>query len=135
MATLRSITASVIGLSLAASGGCGRVIWRPDLQRATQEAGRDGRMVLVYLWEAFNPACAELDRTLFRSEEVLVQMRDMIPVRLDAALQRKEARQLGLTAPPSFAVISPDGELLRRTGQPKDVDQFLAFLVLARLSQ
>jgi hypothetical protein len=76
-----------------------------------------------------------MERTVLRSDEILAQVREMIPVRLDATFARKRAEQLGLRQVPGFVVVAPSGEALRRGSGPMNVDQFLAFLVMARLSQ
>ncbi|MFH0983328.1 MAG: thioredoxin family protein [Planctomycetota bacterium] len=121
--------------ALAMGGGCSRVPWRLSLDGALKTAVQEDRLVLVYYWRPFNRDCDQMERTVFRSDEVLAQVREMIPVRLDATFARKRGEQLGLRQVPGFVVLAPNGEPLRRRSGPMDMDQFLAFLVMARLSQ
>lgn len=125
----------VLACAIPLCGGCSRVSWRLGLDRAMDVAAREDRLVLVYYAHAFNEDCERMDRTVFRSNDVLTQMRDMIPVRLDATFEKKRAAQLGLRDVPSFVVIAPNGEVLRQGSGPMDVDQFLAFLVMAKLNR
>ena len=120
---------------IAFCGGCSGVHWRLGLDAAVSKAAREDRLVLVYYWQPFNADCGRMDRTVFRSEEVLAQMQGMIPVKLDATFHGKRGEQLGLREVPSFLVVGPDGAILRRGRGVMDVDQFLAFLVMAGLSR
>ena len=120
---------------IALCGGCSRVPWRLGLDASVNKAAREDRLVLVYYWRPFDADCERMGRTVFRSEEVLAQMQGMIPVRLDATFHGKRGAQLGLREVPSFLVVGPDGAILRRGRGVMDVDQFLAFLVMARLSR
>ncbi len=108
--------------------------WRLGPVLPMKEAAREGRAVLVYYWQPFNNDCRQMDRTVFRSKEVLAQMRGIIPVRLDATFNRKQGERLGLRTVPSFLVLGPGGEVLRGRSGIMDVDQFLAFLTVAKLS-
>ncbi|MHC4093784.1 MAG: hypothetical protein ACYSVY_26515, partial [Planctomycetota bacterium] len=69
-------------LLLVGVGGCSDIIWRGDLGGAQRQAAKDGRLVLVYYGSAFNQDCARMDRTVFRSREVIDTMAGTIPVRL-----------------------------------------------------
>jgi hypothetical protein len=91
-------------------------------------------MVVVWYWKPFNRECDLMDRTVFRSEDVLKQMEGVIPVRLHATFSKRWAQQHELTEVPSFVAFGPQGQVLRKRGGPMDADQFLAFLSLARLS-
>ena len=135
MPTVLRRSALLLVILLPVCSGCGGINWRLGLEQQMKTAARDGRLVLVYHHEAFNDQCERMERTVFRSPEIVRQTKDMIPVRLDAKFNRKQAARVGLRRVPSFAVLSPSGEILRRGDGPMDVDQFLAFLVVARLSQ
>ncbi len=135
MSVARLHAGLILACAIALCGGCSRVYWRLGLDRAMDVAASEDRLVLVYYARAFNEDCERMDRTVFRSNEVLTQMKDMIPVRLDATFEKKRAAQLGLREVPSFLVIAPNGEALRRGSGPMDVDQFLAFLVMAKLNR
>jgi len=135
MRVATSKTALVLVFAATLCGGCSRVPWRLGLDGPMRVAADEGRLALVYYWQPFNGDCQQMDRTVFRSDEVLAQMKGMMPIKLDASFHRKRAEQLGLLKVPSFLVLSPHGEPVRRRAGPMDVDQFLAFLVMAKLSQ
>ncbi|MCP4589708.1 MAG: hypothetical protein GY842_03095 [bacterium] len=120
---------------LATTAGCSRVVWQPALQDPARVAQREGKLVLVYHWQALNEDCARMDRTVFRTREVCEQLKGIVPIRLDATLQRRQAEELGLSVVPAFVVISPTGEIVRYGHGPMDADRFIAFVVMARLSQ
>ena len=124
----------LLAVVLATVAGCSQVTWRVGLGPALKPAERENRLVLVYYWQAFNKDCQRMDRTVFRDKDVAAQIKTMIPVKLDATLERGWGDELGLRGVPSFLVISPSGEYLRRGAGLMDVDQFLAFLVVAKLS-
>ncbi len=109
--------------------------WRMSLDHTMKAAARQSRLVLVSYWQPFNKDCSRMDRTVFRSDDVLEQMKNMLSVRMDATFQKKRGAELGFREAPSFMVISPYGEILRRGNGPMDIDQFLAFLVMAKLNQ
>ena len=131
----RNDVLAVLLVTLAVCSGCNQVHWRAGLDQALKEGERENRLVLVYYWRAFDKDCQRMDAEVFRTEEVLDQVNEMIPVKLDATFSRTRGEQLGLREAPSFIVIAPNGEFLRRSSGVMDVDQFLAFLVVARLSR
>lgn len=114
--------------------GCSPIIWRGDLRGAMSQAATENRMVVVWYWKPFNPACDLMERTVFRSEDVVKDMQGVIPVRLHATFSKRWAKQNEITEVPSFLAIGPEGQVLRRRSGPMNTDQFLAFLSLARLS-
>ena len=135
MSATRQRAVSIFAGTIALCGGCSGVHWHFSLDCAMDQAAREDRLVLVYYWQPFNPDCGRMDRTVFRTDEVLAQIRGVIPVRLDATLHRKRGEQLGLREVPSFLVMTPQGELLRRRSGAMGVDRFLAFLAVAKLNR
>ena len=121
-------------LLLASSVACNTVRWRANLRGAFREAAEDGRMVVVWYWQPLNNDCRTMDRTVFRTEEVLKQMQTTVPVRLHADFSKKWAAENGIAQVPSFIAYTPEGKFLRRREGIMDADQFLAFLAVARLS-
>ena len=135
MNTIRFMIVLILAGTVGLCAGCSRVTWRMELDRSLSEAAEDGRLVLVYYWKPFNSDCGRMDRTVFHSKEIAAQMKGIIPVRLDATFHSKLGEQLGMRRIPSFVVIGPKGEVIRRRSGPMDEDQFMAFLVMAKLTR
>lgn len=135
MGNARTGVLSFLLVVLPLCSACDQVHWRVSLDQALKKGERENRLVLVYYWQAFDKDCRRMDAEVFGTEEVLDQIKEMIPVKLDATISRTRGEQLGLREVPSFLVIGPSGEFLRRSSGVMDVDQFLAFLVVARLSR
>ena len=121
-------------LLVSLGSGCTPIVWRGDLHRALDLAAREDRMVVVWYWKPADATCDQMERTVFRSEEVVKEMEGTIPVRLHATFSKRWARDNEITEVPSFVAIGPNGQVLRKRGGPMDTDQFLAFLSVARLS-
>ena len=135
MALNRTMVVAIWCGLLAGVTGCSRIPWRFGPELPLKESARTGRPLLVYFFKAFDSDCEQMDHTVFTAKEVQTQVREMIPVRLDAAWSRKQMEQLGVREVPAFVVVSPRGAVLRRNTGPMDIDKFLAFLVVAKLSQ
>jgi len=122
-------------LVLASVSGCSDIAWQPSLSAAQQQAARDGRVVLVYYWSLFNRDCKDMDRTVFRNQDVIETLAGTLPVRLDPTFHRSWARRSGVRRIPAFAVYGPDGQLLNLREGPLNEGQFRAFVISAKLSR
>ncbi len=114
--------------------GCSKVFWRPDLGGAMRLAAEQKQIVVVAYWSALNADCMRMDQEVFSLDEVRDVMRGTIPVRLDPLTDRQTAEQLGLRRVPSFAVLAPDGTILRRAQGYMDDARFRGFIQSAKLS-
>ena len=126
-----SLPTVTLAMILAAHCGCSEVIWRGDQRKA---AG-DGRLVLVYYGTPLDSACARMDRTVFRTREVIDTLAGTIPVRLAPAFHRRWARDLGIRRVPSFVIYGPDGQVINIRQGPMDEAQFRAFVISGKLNR
>lgn len=114
--------------------GCSEIRWRPDLGGALRLAAERNQVVVVQVWSPFNSECVRMEEEVFSRKEVKETMLSVIPVRLDAAFNRRFQEDYGLYGIPSFAVFGPDGSLLRSTNGFMDEGRFRAFVEVSRLS-
>jgi len=130
-AILLGSLAFAFGLSAT---GCSNTVWRPDLGGAMRLAAERNQIVVVQYYSPFNGDCWRMEDEVFTVPEVEQSLRTVIPVRINALLDRSFEREFGLAIIPSFVAIAPDGAELRRASGYLDADRFRAFVDLSRLS-
>ena len=120
---------------LVLMGGCSEIIWRGDLAGAQRQAGRDGRLVVVYYGSFLDHDCQKMDERVFSSFDVIDTMAGTIPVRLEAAWHRRWAEQLGIRQIPSFVIYGSDDRVISIRQGAMNEPQFRAFIVAGKLNQ
>lgn len=125
---------AVLGLILCAASGCSAPLWRPDLGGAMRLAAQRNQVVIVQLYSPFNADCWRMADEVFTDPDVQNSLRSVIPVRINALWDGGFRRDHGLTVIPSFIAFGPDQTELRRKIGYLDVDQFLAFVELSKLT-
>ena len=123
------------GAILVTCSGCSDIIWGSSLSAAQHKAADDGRLVVAYYWSLLNGDCTEMDRTVFRSGDVIDTMAGTIPVRLDATFHGRWARELGIARVPSFVIYGPDGKVINQRQGAMNEAQFRAFIVSGKLNR
>jgi hypothetical protein len=76
-----------------------------------------------------------MDRTVFRSREVIDTMAGTIPVRLAPLLHGGWARRLDVRRIPSFVLYDPEGEVINIRQGRMDEAQFRAFVIGGKLNR
>jgi len=133
---LRTLARSLPALLLpAAIGGCGGIIWSPDLAGAQRQAAQDGSFVLAYYFSPLSEECSQMEQTVFTNEDVVATMKGVLPVRLDAFWNREWADALGIRTIPTFVLYGPDGQILNIRRGVMNEGQFRGFIVGGKLSR
>ena len=123
------------------------VDWRSDLEKALVEAEANGGLVFIDFTGIFCVNCRQVENKVFRKEAFAqaVENAGVIPVQLftdrrdpethdlaeeDAENRRYMEEVFGTVTLPLYALLSPEGKILRRMPMPAmvRVDDFIDFL-------
>ena len=108
--------------------------WRDSLQEAREEAGRDGKLVLVYLWHHNCGGSKTMGSETYPDGSVQNYVEEhFIPIRFNV-LEQPEAEEIfnsGWT--PTVIVEDAEGREHRRSQGYLDPKRFVGELALARL--
>jgi thioredoxin-like negative regulator of GroEL len=117
-----------VSLCLMSCNAPGRAI---NVGAALAQASRTNQIVLVEFW-GFQDACSRMDAVLAHPQ-AQGDLADFIRVRMNYAVSRSAARQMGVTGAPGFAVLRPDGSAIAATTGQMDIDGLRQFLARARI--
>jgi YHS domain-containing protein/thiol-disulfide isomerase/thioredoxin len=87
--------------------------WENTLENAQRVAGQTNRLVLIYFWSQQCVYCKRMEADVLSQPSVAAELNaDYVPVKVNADLFPTMAQHYGVTALPTTAVVSPDGQLL-----------------------
>lgn len=101
------------------------VEWVEELDVALERAAETDRLILIAFHQPGCVSCRWMDREVFAKNDVAAALEDWVPVRVDASRRPGVTAGFGVEAYPSFAVLSPSGDLFRAFGGPLDAPTFI----------
>jgi thioredoxin-related protein len=122
-----ALAAGVLALT-----GCGQVRWEMSLEKGLKRAASEQRPALVMFASAMSLDCMAMDRDVFPDPQVQKALQPFVPVRLDFLINRKLAKDLGVTAVPTFIIFRPDRSVAGTREGKMDVAAFGVFLIKYR---
>lgn len=103
-------------------------IWQPTLDAARQVAARTDRLVLVYFYADWCPACRTMDEELSASGAMAQLQQYYVPVKVNADFFPATAKQYGVTGLPTTVVITPQGQAIDGIRGRLDAPKYVARL-------
>lgn len=110
------------------------IAWSTDLDASLLRARTAQRPLLVEFHTSWCGPCENMDRDVFSRTDVADAMKEWVPVRIDADQQVSLAQQYSIEGYPTFLVMRPDGQVVRRELGGLDAGDFIAFLRSAESS-
>lgn len=116
------------------TAGCATAIrWEgPTFSEAQSRARERGELTFVYFRSWYLVECTDFEDRVLKAPDVVAACRDMTCVVLDYDWDKPLARQWSLDAPPAFALVSPDGELLAKQHAPITHNELIEAIRAAR---
>lgn len=114
----------------------GAISWLHDYEEGAQLAARENRLLFVNFTGATCVNCREMEKNVLPRPAVLRELRKMVPVELytdrqkesDRKNQALQVRLIQSTALPVYAVLRPDGTLVRAHMGRASEEEFVRFL-------
>jgi thiol:disulfide interchange protein len=88
--------------------------WRADLSAAMAEGRQTHHRVFAYFTSRTCPPCQRMKSTTWADNVVLEAMGKYVPVKIDVDANPALSEEYGVTAMPSYVILSEDGEAQRR---------------------
>jgi len=113
-----------------------QVHWEATLQNAQRRAGETNRLVLIQFWAPWCVVCKQMEANVLTQPSVIAELdANYVPVRINADHFPATARQYGVTALPTTAIISPQGQLLDSMRGRMEIGQYAARLNQVAVAQ
>lgn len=106
--------------------------WGNDFDAAVKEAAAKSKSVLVAFHSESCPPCVAMDRTVLRADVVQKAISTFVPVRVDVGKTPQVAAMFGVTATPTYAILSSEGHLLAQTQGYQSEEEMLRFFQAGR---
>ena len=116
-----------VGRPLAAPLG-----WGEDFDSAIQQASAANKNLLIAFHSDSCPPCVAMERTVFRADVVQKAVSNFVPVRVDIRRKPEVAAMFGVTATPTYAILSPEGKLLAQRQGYQSEEEMLRFIQSAK---
>ena len=103
--------------------------WETTLESAQRLAGQTNRLVLIHFWAPWCVVCKRMEADVLSQPPVVAELSaDYVPVKINADQLPATAERYGVTALPTTAIVSPEGQLLDSMRGWVDADQYVARL-------
>ena len=102
--------------------------WGVDYARARASAAAQNKNILVAFYLPGCPPCKLMDRTVLHEDRVIQAQENYISVRVDAGVETDLAARLGVYGTPTYVVLDPQENVLRRIEGVQSTEAFLEFL-------
>ena len=113
--------------------------WFSDFQKATAEAKKTNRPMLVMFSASWCAPCKMMIAQVFPDDKVKAALKDVVPVYVDSEVDVALATENGIRAYPTFVCLSPTGQsVTSRVGGgdvPKFIDMIETFKLAAEATQ
>lgn len=124
----------VIAVAFAAGPvAAAEIVWQTDAREAMEQAGTQGRPLLVFVTSRACPHCNRMERGTFRHAGVVRHMnQSFVALKVDADEQPMLVQRLRVSAFPSLLVVTPQRRLLAKQQgylDPAELNQFLSLAV------
>jgi thiol:disulfide interchange protein len=106
--------------------------WLTDFTAALEQAGREGRPVLLDFGAAWCPPCQAMARNVLPDARVAEALKGFIAVKLDADREAELARRFRAGAIPVYVVLDAAGREVHRFEGYRDAAEFAAEIAIAR---
>ena len=90
------------------------VPWRADWAAARIESAQTHKPIFADFTASWCPPCQEMKRTTWADNTVKQALEKYIPVKVDVDAHPELSQQYGVNAMPTMAIVSEQGEILRR---------------------
>jgi thiol:disulfide interchange protein len=121
--------ACVVGVSQWRAAHAHELIpWRGDLAAAQAEAAGLHKPMLVYFTAKWCGPCQAMKRTTWADEDVRKAMERYVPVKVDVDEQKAVAERFGISAMPTYVVVSESGEAGRRAEGRMEAEEMVGWL-------
>jgi YHS domain-containing protein/thiol-disulfide isomerase/thioredoxin len=105
------------------------VRWEASLEDAQRVAGQSNRLVLIYFWAPWCGVCKNMEAEILTQPSVVAEVTARyVPVRINADHFPATARQYGVTALPTTAIVNARGELVDSMRGRMEADEYIARL-------
>ena len=105
------------------------VHWEPTLESAQRLAGQTNRLVLIHFWAPWCAVCKRMEAEVLTQPSVAAELNaDYVSVKINADQLPATAERYGVTALPTTAIVSPEGQLLDSMRGWVDADPYVARL-------
>ncbi len=115
-------------------GSAPNIAWRPSLEEAREEAHRDGKLVLIYLWHHNCGGSRTMGERTYPDETARSYLeKHLVPVRFNTIEEPEVESGFGSGWTPTLIVEDAEGREHRRSQGYLDAPRFIGELSLARL--
>ena len=104
------------------------IAWMDDLEAGLARAARDNQLVLVDFDATWCGYCRQMDRDVFSRQDVADALADWVPVKIDVDKHGATAARYAVQGPPTFIVLSPEGEVVGRLPGAVEPEVFLQWI-------
>ena len=101
------------------------VKWQTNLERASQRAARENKLVLLHFGASWCRPCHALETYVFTNPRVHRAMQDnVIPVKIDVDEKPVLVKEYGVSSVPFDVVITPAGRVVAKRSSPRDASTY-----------
>lgn len=122
------VLATVGVMAVVNLGPVGPDGWGTDFAAAERAAQAKGRPMLVGFFMKNCPPCRAMDRDVLDESKVKDALNSFVTVKVDIDQQIAVAERFGVSATPTFLVVSPKGEVVGGVAGYQPADEFLDWL-------
>lgn len=129
MQTVRGLSFGLACMLGGLLAGCGDIAWERDHQAGLRRAVQSRKRALIEFTAGFDEGASKMDGEVFTNPDVQDLMKQFVPIRLDANMNRSLAEQFGIQKTPAFVVIRPDMSVADVYQGTMEADKFRLFLI------
>lgn len=124
-----AIAAAVALSPVAFAAAAESIAWTNDFRAAQQQAGREGKLVLLHFYSDNCPPCRKLEQNVFPQAAVAAAVaRNYVPVKVHVERVPDLARRYNIEAWPTDLIVTSAGLEVFRTISPQSVAQYQTML-------
>lgn len=110
------LSAMVLSRTGSMFGDKDLVNWRTDIATELPKAETGAQPRVLYFTASWCPPCREMGQTTFSKEAMVKLLEDYQPLKIDIDAHDEIARKYGVSAVPTFVVLSGGKEIARASG-------------------